>query len=329
MSKEQSAIIKGFAILFMLIYHMGKIPDIQGLGQIYGVITTACHPITYFLIVSGYGLYYAYKNGKLTWSYLFKRTLRLYLAFWLVLLVFVFGIASVMYPGRFSYKWTTVLLNLVGYRWDFCVFTWFLLPYVLMSFTTKWIFPLIDRIGIVISLIGSMLLYFGTSFLISRYLISWLHVHFEMYHIMLWAQTLFGLTMGVAIAQRTFAGKSVTWSKLQGKNLIVVALLVASFFLRGLIKTSAPNPFHAALVVWLVLHIDFNGLFKTVFVELGHKSMLMWFSQGFLAVYMFSEYIILLHYPLLIWFVWAVVCYIVACLLNPVVNSLAKALRLT
>lgn len=57
--------------------------------------------------------------------------------------------------------------------------------------------------------------------------------------------------------------------------------------------------------------------------------MLMWFSQGFLAVYMFSEYIILLHYPLLIWFVWAVVCYIVACLLNPVVNSLAKALRLT
>jgi hypothetical protein len=52
MSREQSAIIKGIAILLMLIYHLDNIIGIQGLDNMFDVnVITASHPISYFLIV--------------------------------------------------------------------------------------------------------------------------------------------------------------------------------------------------------------------------------------------------------------------------------------
>jgi len=330
MSREQSAIIKGVAILLMLIYHVDDIIGIHGLDNgFYQTLITASHPINYFLIVSGYGLYCSFVKNRITWSYLIKRSLKLYLAFWLVLSVFVFGLASWLYPGRFAMPWHEHVLNVIGWRWDYCLFTWFLLPYVLMSFTAKWIFRIIDRLGNVLSLVSGMCIYVFTSFLISRYFESWLQYHYEVYHVVLWAQTLFGLTIGAVMARMYMAGKSITLNQLYGKNLLIITLLIFSFALRGLINTSVLNPFHASLVVWLILHLNFSEMYKTVFVELGDKSMIMWFAQGFLGAKIFSEYILLLHWPWLIWVVWLLVCYIVACMFKPVVNGMARALKLS
>lgn len=330
MSREQSAIIKGIAILLMLIYHLGNIPEIQGLDNIFWhTLSVASHPVNYFLIVSGYGLYYVYNQGRISLSYLFRRTMKLYIAFWVVLLIFVFGLGSWLYPGRFSLSWDLVLLNFIGWRWGYCIFTWFLLPYIFMSLSSKWIFKVIDFLGNVKSLLIVCFIYLFTSFLISRYFDSWLQWHYEVYHVVLWAQTLFGLTVGAVMARVNLSEKSLLWNKLEGKNLLVILLLVATFAFRGQINTSALNPFHASLVVWLILHLRLSVVPKKIFVELGDKTMIMWFAQGFLGVVMFSEYILLLRYPLLIWIVWVIICYLVACLLKPVVNGLTRAVKLS
>ena len=329
MSREQSTIIKGVAIILMLIYHLGNIPGIQGLDNIiYSTLSNASHPVNYFLIVSGYGLYYVFNQRGISLKYIFRRTMKLYIAFWIVLLVFVFGLGSCLYPGIFSLPWDMVLLNFIGWRWSYCIFTWFLLPYILMSLSAKWMFQVIDYLGNVKSLLIVMFLYFFTSLLIGRYIESWLQWHYEVYHLILWAQTLFGLTVGAVMARMSLSGNSLLWKKLAGKNLLVILLLVASFAIRGLIHTSALNPFHASLVVWLVLHLKFSEIPKKVLMELGDKSMIMWFAQGFLGVRMFSEYILLLQSPILIWIVWVIVCYLVACLLKPVVNCVTRAVKL-
>ncbi len=330
MTREQSAIIKGFAILFMLIYHLDNIVGIQGLDNVFAVdLLTASHPINYFLIVSGYGLYCAFKNIRLSWSYLFKRTLKLYIAFWLVLLIFILGLGPILYPNHYPNNLNFIILNALGWRWDYCRFTWFLLPYIFMSFSAKFVFQIIDRWGNVVSLLCSMFLYIVASFLISRYFDLWLSTHYLVYHIVLWAQTLFGLTIGAVLARITIAGKKVTWSKLLGKNALIVLLIVISFILRGMVHSSVLNPFHASLVVWLVLHLRFSGVFQQVFVELGKKSMVMWFAQGFIDDLVFPEGIILLRWPVLIYVIWTIVCYLFACLLIPVVNRIAKSLKLT
>ena len=89
------------------------------------------------------------------------------------------------------------------------------------------------------------------------------------------------------------------------------------------------HTFHVVLIIWMILHFDWKRPVKRVFVELGDKSMIMWFVQGFLAVYMFAEYMLQLRWPLLIWIVWTIICYVVACLLKPVINGLARLLRLS
>lgn len=329
MTREQSAIIKGFAILFMLIYHLDNIVGIQGLDNVFAVdLITASHPINYFLIVSGYGLYCAFKNNRLSWSYLFKRTLKLYIAFWLVLLIFILGLGPILYPNHYPNNLNYIILNALGWRWDYCRFTWFLLPYIFMSFSAKFVFQIIDRWGNVISLLCSMFLYIVASFLISRYFDSWLQWHYLVYHIILWAQTLFGLTIGAVLARRVTSGQQITLPWLQGKNLLLILLIVASFVFRGFIHSSILNPFHAALVVWLVLHLDFNAVFERVFVELGKKSMIMWFAQGFIDNIIFPEGSMILQWPALVYVLWTIACYLFACILMPVVDYTAKQLKL-
>lgn len=330
MSKEQSVIIKGIAIVLMLIYHLNDIVGIQGLDNMFFItLINASYPISYFLIVSGYGLYCIFKQGRISFKYIYKRTLKLYIAFWLVLLIFVVGLASLLYPDKFAFSLDKHIINFIGWRWDYCIFTWFLLPYIFMTFSAKWVFRAIDYLGNVKSLLCGSVIYILTCFLISRYFDSWLQWHYEVYHVILWAQTLFGLTVGAVMARISLSGKSLLWNKLDGKNLLVLLLLIALFAIRGQIHTAALNPFHAALVIWLVLHLRFNGLPKKILVELGDKSMIMWFAQGFLGVVMFSEYILLLRFPLLIWVVWVIICYLVACLLKPVVNGITKVVKLT
>ncbi len=329
MSREQSAVIKGIAILLMLVYHLNNIPGIQGLdGSLADILITASHPINYFILVSGYGLYCAYHQGRLTWGYLLKRTLKLYMAYWLVLLIFVLGIGTMVYPGRFDLSGDVLLLNLVAWRWDYCIFTWFLFPYVLMSFTARWVFQLVDRLGALVAVCASVLFYLAVAVVVSRFLVPFMSQYHALNHAVVLAQSVPVLAVGAVAARLTLSGRNVTCRPLNGKNWLVIVLLLATFVLRGLIHSMVLNPFHAALVCWLVLHLTCGGWPHRVFVELGNKSMVMWFSQGFLAVVMFSEYYLLLHWPLLIWLVWALVCYLVSCLLLPVVNVLAKRLGL-
>ena len=329
MSREQSAIIKGLAILLMLIYHLGNIKGISGLDNIFhATLSRSSFPISYFMIISGYGLYLSYGKGRLSWSYLFKRTLRLYIAYWLVLAIFVFGIGTIVYPGKFTFTVKSVLLNLTGWRWDYCNITWFLLPYILVSLSSKWVFPLFDRLGNVISLIVAAGLYVSSSFLISRYFDPWLNDHYAVYHVILWAQTLLTFTIGAVMAKLIVTGKKITWDKLQGCNALVILLIVAEFAIRGQFSTSALNPLHATLVTWLMLHLEFSPVPRKVLVELGNKSMIMWLAQGFIATVMFSEYFVLLRWPALILIVWVIICYLIACLLMPVVDAIARGAKL-
>lgn len=329
MSREQSAIIKGLAILLMLVYHLNNIPGIQGLDNcIADTVITASHPINYFILVSGYGLYCAFRQGRLTWGYLLRRTVKLYLAYWLVLLVFVIGLGSLLYPGRFSLSWDVLFVNFTAWRWDYCIYTWFLFPYVLMSFTSKWVFSLIDWLGNVLSIISSVLLYLFVAAVVSYFIAPLMSQYHVLNHLVVWIQSVLVMVVGAVFARLTLDGRCVTKNELYGKNTLVVIMLLLSFFIRGQVHSMVLNPFHAALVVWLVLHLDFRGLSKRVMVELGNKSMIMWFAQGFLAVVMFSEYYLQLRWPLLIWVVWTIICYIVAWLLMPVVRGLSKCLRL-
>jgi uncharacterized membrane protein len=69
MSKEQTSIFKGIAILMMLWLHLFNSPNIVdscvpllfiGNVPLVHLLTRICSPVDIFIILSGYGLHYVY-----------------------------------------------------------------------------------------------------------------------------------------------------------------------------------------------------------------------------------------------------------------------------
>ena len=91
MSKEQTTIFKGIAILMMLAFHLFVGADIEewctpwvyvGDKPLVGMLARACYPVTFFLIFTGYGLSYLFDRGRLTFATQIRRLLRLYIFYW-------------------------------------------------------------------------------------------------------------------------------------------------------------------------------------------------------------------------------------------------------
>ena len=332
MTREHSAIIKCIAILFIMWYHLTQVATIglaDGAMPFYETILHATSSLNFFLIVTGYGLYLVYKDNRLTWNYLLKRSLKLYLALWLVLLLFVVVLGSIFYPGRFSYSLIDLLVGFSGWRWDYCQFTWFLLPYVLMTFCTPLMFKVMDKVGNVISLIVGVVIYLVTSWLISRYYDGFLRNNYAVYHIVLMCQTFIGVIIGAVFARWVLSGRSLKAEWLKDKSWLVLLGMVCLFILRGQTGSSILNPFFAAVMALGVINVNWSKPALNVMVPIGNKCMMMWFCQGFLGAFMFNEYIQLLYWPALIWLVWVLVTYVVASLLTPVSDWMAKQLKLS
>ncbi|WP_232230078.1 acyltransferase family protein [Bacillus sp. J37] len=99
-SKRDMKILKGVAILFMLLLHLfarkevnelyETFPVFNGVPLIYyiGLFGDACVPI--FCFASGYGLYMAFCNDqRYTKSKNFLRVFKLLINFWIILFIFV------------------------------------------------------------------------------------------------------------------------------------------------------------------------------------------------------------------------------------------------
>ncbi len=332
MNRQQSALIKGIAILMIVVCHLQKAFGLDFLTQSDSVfLAFTSYPIPYFLMISGYGLYLAFEQGRLTWSYLLKRTARLYISLWVVMIVFIFGIASWLYPDVFDLSPYRLVTNFLAWRWDYCQFTWFLLPYILMTFCSKWVFRVIKRGGSIWSIVIFFFVTMSMSWLISRYYDPFLRHHQPIYIVVLTLQTLLWLTIGATMARRVLSGKSLTWSKLQGKNLLVLIVLLLVFAFKGYFYKSIifVIPFYFPLVVWVLLHFKLTWVSKYIFIPLGNKSMMMWFAHGYIAFKMFSEYFLLIPNRFLIYLTWIIISYCVACLLMPISDRIAKALKLS
>ena len=105
-------------------------------------------------------------------------------------------------------------------------------------------------------------------------------------------------------------------------------LLVAAFLLKGHPVINM-IPYLAVLVLWLILHLEPTKFGQYILAPVGNKGMVMWLSHGFLGVRLFNDFFMQFKWAPLIWLVWVLACYVVACLIMPVSNRISKALKLS
>lgn len=315
-SREQSTIIKGVAISMMLFLHLfnGQHTDLcTSLFYIGDVplalwLTWACNPVSFFLLLSGYGLACKYEKGSLSPRNQSSRIFNLYLHYWIVLAIFLV-IGHLLYPSRYPGSLSTLIANVIGWNTDYCSEMWFLLPYSLVSLTSLYIIRIIDRIGLLWALLVTACLQLFTSFMISRFGVFF-YTHMLAYQPLLFIHMLYSFTLGVALRRTSLHLNLKQVTPLC--QAIIVLCIIALVILQCVIRFGMGYMYNTPLIVILLCQLHFPRAIKIVLMELGRKSMPIWMIHCWLAYYLFQPQVYSLKYPVLIFIGLAVASYLLA-----------------
>lgn len=318
MTKQQTNIIKGVAILMMLFFHLfNRVgADYQGLCHplfyignrpLVNIIANACHPVPFFLILSGYGLSYVLKNKGNDFRQQGQRILKLYISYWIVMTIFVSVgclINPIQYPGNF---WT-IVGNVTAVKTTWNYETWFLFPYVLLSITSMWIFRLMDRLGNFVSFIVAFILSFGSAFLISKSVAEGISVNPFINIVLTYFDLLFSFVLGALLYRYSARGGGTLHLRIW-QSLALLILLVG---IEVLSSTQADDSFYAFFIILLLLQLPYQNLLGSILANIGRHSMPMWMCHTFLSIYLFPNFIYGFRYPLLIFGVLVVSSYAIS-----------------
>ena len=315
MTRQESQIIKGIAILLMIFLHLFNSPARAALchNLIYIdnmplvlFLTRAANPVAFFLIIAGYGLYKVYAKGdkrRLT------RLLKLFIHYWITLLVFL-PLAYALRRENFSWTFTSMLENLSAYNPTYNPEMWFLLPYVILSAAAPWLFRITKNIPCRYVVIAALLIHLATSYMLSRYGSTIIYPNRWLYNIFVVFHFLLNFMLGAMSARYGFFEKlKAKFHKLRYIYIYIVILVVIQCSFRY-------NFFYAFIMISLINLARMPRRLRSTLEKLGNQSMDMWMVHSWLALYLFMDLFYSLSYPIVIFSATVVASYLVALLIN-------------
>ncbi len=327
--------IKGIAILMMLFFHLFFREEVNDLcsplimigdTSLVYYFSQACYPVSFFMILSGYGLTFLFKNNKWDVKGQGRRLLKLYTHYWIILLIFVsigHFINSQIYPNDLLH----VIVNVIGIRCTYNGETWFLLSYALISLSSYWIIKYVYYLNNKKQTAATLVVY-AIIFLSAR------HLGYNLPKNPVW-ETL--LIQPVYFVQLTFYfSLGIVLYRLMEKGLmfgghkpyIYVSLLVCLFFVKSLFKITIADGLYALLFIILLLNISFPLWINKILYELGRRSMVMWMTHTFFCYYLFPDFIYGFKYPLVIFAVLVIVSYLTAIPIMWIGKNVIRIIRL-
>jgi len=325
MSKDVSVMVKGLAILLMLVLHLFNKSNLTELCQpliyvgdvpLVKWLAAACNPVAFFLILSGYGLSFIHSRGCLTYKGQGRRIVKLYVHYWIILVVFV-GLGCVLRPDRYPGNWQEVVGNLTNWISTYNPETWFLLPYVCIAMTSPVILKIVDKLGNTLALICTFVLHLGSAYIVSRYIATGLLTNRLVELIVIYFEFYLSFVIGAVMHRIAERGELRPRILTQNTALtigLIVILVVAKCLLNSSLRplSTIIHPFYAALLILLFICLPFGKCSRAFFTALGHRSMVIWMTHTFFSVYLFSDFIYGMRYPLLIFAVTLAVSYAVS-----------------
>lgn len=334
MSKEQSTIIKGVAILLMIFLHLfnhditGDCTPLLYIGNtpFVTILTRACGPVPFFLIVSGYGLHYTYHHKGLTWNGQLRRILKLFITYWLVLAVFV-SIGCFIRPDKYPGSFSEAVLNITSWSSSYNSPAWFLFPYSILTLFAVYIFKLIDKLGNIKSFILFCIIGFIAMYITSRYIAVY-KIHGSIFaHFVTIANLSLSFAVG-AILHRIAEKGTLTIEKVKSHQIFTLSLFILLIAIKCLNKTMAFDTFYALLFVLLFIQLDLNQYIKKNLLKLGKYSMPMWLFHFFIYEIFFHDFIYGFKYPLIIFAVLVIISYILAIPFSLISKWIIKRIKL-
>lgn len=264
-------------------------------------LTRAANPVSFYLFLSGYGLYYTWTTGKDLKP--LNRSLKLYQVYWVSLLVMVsigYFIKPAIYPGSIL----KFLENATGWYTSYNSEAWFLFPYILLVLSAKWLFAWGSKMrGAIIAIIG-FALYLVTAFIISRASRSgndWLFSTMWVYHPILYVESLCPFLFGALSCKYSQVDLPAWFVRITDQGWKVTILLVVLVIARCVINTDACSPIYTFFVILLLSRIHWAEWLNKGLLFFGKYSTTMWLTHTYFCYYLFHDFIYGFKYPSLIY----------------------------
>ena len=281
-------------------------------------LSHATNPVGFYLLLGGVGMYFLYKRGG---NNQWKRILKLYIHYWIVLLIFV-SLGWLMnrdgYPGSFI----KILSNITAFSTSYNAECWFLLPYAILTLISPYLFYCIDRwpkqtllISFPISII--------TMFIVSRYGAQYLFNNMWLYNPFLVIHISFNFILGATLLKyEHFTRRIIKFlAKYSYLNWILLFLLI---IIQCVISSAAIGSFYVLFFIILFLSAPRWKWFDTCLAHLGDHSMTMWFIHTWFCYYLFHDYIYSFSYPPIIYFVLFILTYISSHIIKSLAAPIVK-----
>lgn len=336
MSKETSLMLKGVAILMMIFLHLFAKSDIVnnchpllfiGGKPLVTLLTHSCLPVGFFLLLSGYGLHYLYVSGRdIGPISQVKRLLKLYIAYWFILLIFV-SIGSYVNPEIYPGNLQKIIGNVVSWENSYNFEHWFLFFYALLSLTSLYLFKIVDRLGNLKAFLLFCPLYFVTPYIISRH-IAPAHAHHTVFaKVITYLELSFTFVLG-ALFHRINDKRGLKIKFFEGKKWLVVCLILSLVTIKCFISTGAIDFIFILAYIILFLQINISKLTSSILMFFGKYSMIMWLTHSFFCYYLFQKFIYSFDRPILIFIILVAITTSVSIPIKFCVDRIVKAVGL-
>lgn len=301
-------------MLFLHLFNQSNLTDLchpllyVGNEPFVHILSRASSPVAIFIILSGYGLSVVYAKGTLNLISQLKRLLKLYIHYWIILLIFV-SIGCFVRPNRYPGDWQDILLNVSSWSNSYNSEHWFLFPYAMISLTAYPIFKVIDKLGNLRALLFFLLLTLISNYITSRYIAVYKLYDSPLAHLLTYIGFFFCFSLG-AIMFRVSRTRSlkIEWLTQHPSATIVCILLLIAF--RCLFTTGAFHGFYCFFLITLFLHLPLHHLLRGFLLEMGKYSMPMWLIHSFFCYHLFKDFIYGFRYPILIFIVLLAISYV-------------------
>lgn len=302
MTREESKMMQGMAILIMIFFHLFNPHDApEYSGTIIGRMAMGSNPVPFYVILSGYGLYksYIYGGGRSN----LKRITTLYLHYWCIMSLFI--LISYM-AGNHRCHLTTLefVANYSGWKSTYYLPSWFILPYCILIGVSSYLFKTIDYLGNIKSLIGAYLIYIAMAYLTRN--------TFFQTNAIQTLYILFPFCLGALMARTNFVERTEERLK-HLPRILLFLILVAVVVLRYFLYSGAFISFYAAIVITFATIVFRNfRMLKFLLFRLGKASIYMWMIHAWICWYLLKEETYSIGNPLLIFISVTVASFILA-----------------
>ena len=343
--KEKSIIVKGFAILCMITYHvwgLNKYEPIFGerlnIERYIGQFGHVCVPI--YLFLSGYAIYLISYRSNFKYIDLIKRIFGLLLKFWLVFIVFIPVGFLIFDVYKFNIKelimnFSTLKITYNGDWWFIRLYIQLLILFPIFKFIiSKNSFAKTLMISFGIYVVG-FFMFFVLKFQLSNIVTSQIYKDIEVIFV---DQLIF--VIGCLFAKYNvfkLIQDKLTYIKLDRLYVYVLGLILM-FILRSImyvffeyiINFGSPDWFDfiiTPIIIVCVYNIFSKGIFKNFMLTLGNNSDNMWLTHTFFYKLYFQNEIYSLGSSILILVIVILLSFISSKIINLIYDFLSSTVN--